>query len=86
MNHHRRRVEWAPIPTVASLRRIAWLIIAWLVLRLKETSVTTVGVLLGVVFIIAGVNEVGFASLVSGGWKVWHYVTAFISSSAVCGV
>lgn len=30
-----------------------------LVLRLNETSLTTVGVLLGVVFIVAGVNEAG---------------------------
>ena len=60
------------------LTGIAWLVIAWTVLRLNTTSVKTVGVLLGVVFIVAGVNEVGFASLVSGGWKVWHYVMAFI--------
>jgi uncharacterized membrane protein HdeD (DUF308 family) len=60
------------------LTGIAWLVIAWLVLRLNQTSVTTVGVLLGVVFIAAGVNEVGFATLVSGGWKVWHYVMAVI--------
>src|SRR5262245_33127569 len=57
---------------------IAWLIIAWLVLRLNQTSVTTVGVLIGVVFIGAGLNELGFAMLVSGGWKVWHYVMAVI--------
>src|SRR5512132_1087874 len=57
---------------------IAWLIVAWLVLRLNETSLTTVGVLLGVVFIVAGVNEAGLGSLMSGGWKVWYYVMAFI--------
>src|SRR5215510_6327906 len=57
---------------------IAWLIIAWLVLRLNQTSVTTVGVLIGVVFIGAGLNELGFAMLVSGGWKAWHYVMAVI--------
>jgi hypothetical protein len=57
---------------------IAWLVIAWLVLRLNVTSVTTVGVLLGVVFIVAGVNEAGLGSLVSGGWKVWYYVMSFI--------
>jgi uncharacterized membrane protein HdeD (DUF308 family) len=34
--------------------------------------------LLGVVFIAAGLNEVGFATLVSGGWKAWHYVMAVI--------
>ena len=60
------------------LTGIAWLIIAWMVLRLNQTSVTTVGVLLGVVFIAAGLNEVWFAMLVSGGWKVWHYVMAGI--------
>jgi hypothetical protein len=57
---------------------IAWLIVAWLVLRLNQTSLATVGVLLGIVFIVAGINEVVFASLISGGWKVWHYVMAVI--------
>jgi uncharacterized membrane protein HdeD (DUF308 family) len=57
---------------------IGWLVIAWLVLRLNETSITTVGVLLGIVFIAAGVNEAGLTGLVSGGWKLWHAVIAFI--------
>jgi len=57
---------------------IAWLLIAWIVLRLNVTSITTVGVLIGVVFIVAAVNEVTVASLVPGGWKVWHYLMAFI--------
>jgi len=60
------------------LTGIAWLIIAWVVLRMDTTSVSTVGVLLGIVVLVAAVNEVAFASLVSGGWKVWHYVMAFI--------
>jgi uncharacterized membrane protein HdeD (DUF308 family) len=60
------------------LTGIAWLVVAWLVLRLNQTSVTTVGVLLGLVFLAAGVNEVWFATLVSGGWKIWHYVMAVI--------
>ena len=57
---------------------IAWVLIAWIVLRLNQTSITTVGVLLGVVFIVAGANEVTVATLVPGGWRVWHYVMAFI--------
>ena len=57
---------------------ISWLLLAWLVLRLNETSITTVGVLLGVVFIAAGVNEAGLGALVSGGWRLWHYVMSFI--------
>jgi hypothetical protein len=54
------------------------LLIAWLVLRLNSTSIATVGVLLGVVFLIAGINEVGMAALAPGGWKVWHYIMAVI--------
>jgi uncharacterized membrane protein HdeD (DUF308 family) len=57
---------------------IAWLVVAWLVLRLNVTSITTVGVLLGVVFLMAGLNEAGIGALVSGGWKVWHYVISAI--------
>ena len=57
---------------------ILWLLIAWMVLRLNSTSIATVGVLLGVVFLIAGINEVGIAALAPGGWKVWHYIMAGI--------
>src|SRR6266545_4525749 len=57
---------------------IAWLLIAWLVLRLNERSITTVGVLIGVVFLLAGINEAGLAALVPGGWKVWHYIMAVL--------
>ncbi len=57
---------------------IVWLLIAWLVLRLNERSITTVGVLIGVVFLLAGINEAGLAALVPGGWKVWHYIMSVL--------
>ena len=57
---------------------ILWLIIAWVVLRMDQTSVAAVGVLLGVVFLVAGINEVGVAELTRGGWRVWHWIMAFI--------
>jgi uncharacterized membrane protein HdeD (DUF308 family) len=57
---------------------IVWLLIAWMVLRLNATSITTVGVLLGVVFLLSAINEVGVAALAPGGWKVWHYILAAI--------
>ena len=57
---------------------IAWLLVAWIVLRFDTTSVATVGILLGVVFIGAGINELGLATMLSGGWKVWHYIMAVI--------
>ena len=57
---------------------ILWLIIAWVVLRMNSTSVVAVGVLLGVVFLLAGINEVGTAMVTPGGWRVWHWIMAFI--------
>jgi uncharacterized membrane protein HdeD (DUF308 family) len=57
---------------------IVWLLIAWMVLRLNQGSIATVGVLLGVVFLLAGLNEVAMASVAPGGWKIWHYVMAGI--------
>jgi len=57
---------------------ILWLLIAWMVLRLNTTSIATVGVLLGVVFLFAAVNEAGVASLSHGGWRFWHWILAAI--------
>ena len=57
---------------------IGWLLLAWLVLRMDITSIAAVGVLLGVVFFAAAINEAGLGSLMSGGWKVLHYVMSFI--------
>lgn len=50
---------------------IAWLIIALIVLRFDTTSIATVGALLGVVFLIAGLNE-GMVAVVRPSWKWAH--------------
>jgi uncharacterized membrane protein HdeD (DUF308 family) len=63
---------------VELLAGIAWLVIGWLVLRANVTSLATVGLLIGVLFIVAGLNEVFVATMVGGGWKVLHYVVAAI--------
>jgi uncharacterized membrane protein HdeD (DUF308 family) len=63
---------------VALLVGIAWLVVAWIVLRADITSLTTVGILLGVLFIAAGVSEFAAGSLMGGGWKVLHYIIAVI--------
>jgi uncharacterized membrane protein HdeD (DUF308 family) len=52
---------------------VAWLVIGWVVLRADVTSLATVGVLLGIVFIASGVNEAAVAGMMTGGWKVLHY-------------
>jgi uncharacterized membrane protein HdeD (DUF308 family) len=57
---------------------ILWFLIAWMVLRLNATSIATVGVLIGVVFLFAAINELGVAAMTPGGWKIWHYIMAAI--------
>jgi uncharacterized membrane protein HdeD (DUF308 family) len=48
---------------------VAWLIISAAVLRFNTTSVTTIGVLIGVVFLIASASEIVLAAVrVSWGW------------------
>jgi len=53
------------------LTGIAWLIISLVVLRFTTTSITTVGVLLGVIFLMAMLNEFLIAS-VRAGWRWAH--------------
>jgi uncharacterized membrane protein HdeD (DUF308 family) len=48
------------------------------VLRADYTSLATVGVLVGVVFLIAAVNEAALAAVMGGGWAVWHGVLAVL--------
>jgi uncharacterized membrane protein HdeD (DUF308 family) len=58
---------------VVLLSGIAWLLVAWVVLRLDVRSLAAVGVLIGVVLLGAAVNEAALAQAVSGVWKVLHY-------------
>ena len=51
---------------------LAWLLVGVLVLRFNITSVATVGILLGVMFLGAAFNEFLASTTVSGGWKWVH--------------
>ena len=73
LTRERARYWW-----IVLLTGIAWLVVAWLVLRADITSLATVGFLLGGLFIAAGVNEFAVGSMVGGGWKVLHYIIAVI--------
>jgi uncharacterized membrane protein HdeD (DUF308 family) len=57
---------------------VIWLWISLVVLRFTESSVTTVGVLIGVVFTIAAITEFMVVGVTSGGWKVVHVFLALI--------
>jgi uncharacterized membrane protein HdeD (DUF308 family) len=71
----REAARWWWAPLVAG---IIWLLIGWAVLRADVTSLATVGVLVGIVFLVAAVSESGLAGLALGGWKVVHIVLAVV--------
>lgn len=51
---------------------LLWFVISLVVLRMNERSITTVGVILGVVFIIGAFNEFLMMGADSTGWKIFH--------------
>jgi len=55
------------------LTGIAWLIVSVLILRITTASVTTVGVLMGALFLVAMLNE-WFIAAVSPTWRWAHIV------------
>ena len=59
------------------LTGVAWLILSWVALRFTPASVPTVGVLLGVVFLVAMVNEF-FIAAVRASWRWLHVVMGVI--------
>ncbi|MEK6440362.1 DUF308 domain-containing protein [Pseudonocardia sp. T1-2H] len=71
----REAARWWWAPLVAG---IIWFLIAWLVLRANVTSLATVGVLVGVVLLVAAVTEGGLGTIMIGGWKVLHFALAVL--------
>ena len=59
------------------LTGIAWLILAWIALRFNPASIPTVGVLLGVYFLVATINEFFIASVMSS-WRWLHILMGII--------
>jgi uncharacterized membrane protein HdeD (DUF308 family) len=49
-------------------RWIAWIVIALVVLQFDQASLTTVGVLVGLMFLLSGVQQLAIAALVER-WK-----------------
>jgi uncharacterized membrane protein HdeD (DUF308 family) len=71
----REAARWWWAPLVAA---VAWFVLAWVVLRGSYASLTTVGVLLGVVFLLAAANEAAMAAVMRSGWGVLHIGLAVI--------
>jgi hypothetical protein len=57
---------------------IGWLIIAVVVLRMDITSVATIGLMLGAVFLYSAVYQLWLAGIQGGGWAVFRIALAVL--------
>jgi uncharacterized membrane protein HdeD (DUF308 family) len=71
----REAMRWYWVPLVTGL---AWFVIGWAVLRADVTSLRTVGILVGFVFLGVAVTEAALAWLFHGGWRVMHAVVSVL--------
>jgi uncharacterized membrane protein HdeD (DUF308 family) len=69
----REATRWWWLPLVTG---VAWLIVGWAVLRADVSSLKTVGVLVGVVFLGVALTETVLAWVFHRGWRVMHAVLA----------
>lgn len=60
------------------LTGIAWLVFSLIIFRFDMTSVTTIGILFGVVAIVAGVDEFMAIAVSTTGWKIVHGILGVI--------
>ncbi len=55
-----------------------WLIVSMVVLRFNETSRSTVGVIIGIVFVLGMLSEFVMAAVEPGGWKWFHAILGVV--------
>ena len=60
-----------------------WLILSLIMFRFNVTSAKSIGVLAGIVFLCAGVIEIGMVAVVHGGW--WKALNAILAVLLIVG-
>jgi uncharacterized membrane protein HdeD (DUF308 family) len=61
---------------------IFWIIAALVVLQFDQASITTVGVLIGILFLVTAVEQAVIGTLTPGGWKWFFYVFSVLFAAA----
>src|SRR6188472_1983849 len=72
---------------VGLLAGIAWLVVSLVILQFNDASITTVGVLVGVMFLFAGLENVVVATLsVEHRWVPVLFSILFLVAAIICFV
>jgi uncharacterized membrane protein HdeD (DUF308 family) len=64
---------------------VFWIIVALVVLQFDEASVTTVGVLVGIMFLVSGVQQFFMGSMARGSmqWILWIFAVLFVIAGVI---
>jgi uncharacterized membrane protein HdeD (DUF308 family) len=64
---------------------VFWIVVALVVLQFDQASITTVGVLIGIMFLVAGVQNFFFGSIASGAtqWILWIFAVLFVIAGVI---
>jgi uncharacterized membrane protein HdeD (DUF308 family) len=59
---------------------VLWIIVALVILQFDQASITTVGVLIGLMFLAAGAQNLAFGALTHGAtrWFLWIFAVLFV--------
>ena len=70
---------------VSLVAGISWLVISLVILQFDKASITTVGVLVGLMFLLAGVQNVALTTLpVEHRWVPALFSVLFLISAVIC--
>jgi uncharacterized membrane protein HdeD (DUF308 family) len=64
---------------------VAWIVVALVVLQFDQASINTVGVLIGIMFLVAGTQNFFFGALASGAtrWILWMFGVLFLIAGVI---
>src|SRR5689334_8780045 len=72
-----------PVWWVFLITGTAWFVLSLIMFRFDITSAKTIGILAGIVFLIAGAIELGLVAVVRSGW--WKALNAILGLLLVVG-
>jgi uncharacterized membrane protein HdeD (DUF308 family) len=80
-----------PVGGVASLwwlwllTGIVWLLASLVILQFDQASVTTVGVIIGIMFVFSAAEQFTVGALVGGGWALlyWFFAVLFVAAGVI---